>query len=275
MAAVNGLIRTDAPGVHVLDDALERTVVAVRQLVDTMAAKEGFHPLSVPPVIARSILEKTGYAEAFPQLLGSVFGLEERGTGKLVPTDVVVLPAACYHVYPALSGATLTGPARYVAHGTCYRHESTLEQGRLRSFRMSELVFVGAAEETIAWRERWLHRTEQLFRDLGLEVVVEVASDPFFGPGQRWLRATQREQQLKFELIAPVGEGMRQAIASCNYHKDHFGEKFEITTAGQAAHTSCVGFGLERVAMALTHAHGPDRKRWPDAVRALVQASDD
>ena len=47
-----------------------------------------------------------------------------------------------------------------------------------------------------------------------------------------------------------------------------FGSTFGIQTAdGQTAHTACLGFGLERVTMALFKAHGFDPKRWPQAVR--------
>ena len=37
---------------------------------------------------------------------------------------------------------------------------------------------------------------------------------------------------------------------------------------GGVAHTACLGFGLERVTLALFRAHGLDPRAWPDEVRA-------
>ena len=58
------------------------------------------------------------------------------------------------------------------------------------------------------------------------------------------------------------------AVASFNYHQDHFGRIFAIRTpAGEIAHTACLGFGLERCAMALFRTHGMVPADWPNAVR--------
>jgi len=36
---------------------------------------------------------------------------------------------------------------------------------------------------------------------------------------------------------------------------------------GQGAHSACLGFGLERIAIGLFKTHGFDPLRWPHAVR--------
>ena len=36
------------------------------------------------------------------------------------------------------------------------------------------------------------------------------------------------------------------------------------------AHTACVGFGLERITLALLRHHGLDLAAWPEAVRDLA-----
>ena len=57
------------------------------------------------------------------------------------------------------------------------------------------------------------------------------------------------------------------AIASCNYHQDHFGHTYEILTgSGEPAHTGCMAFGEERVTLALFSAHGLDVEAWPPQV---------
>jgi seryl-tRNA synthetase len=61
------------------------------------------------------------------------------------------------------------------------------------------------------------------------------------------------------------------AIGSCNYHLDHFGIAFDIRTAdGSIAHSACVGFGLERVALALFKTHGLQLAKWPGEVRDVL-----
>jgi seryl-tRNA synthetase len=58
---------------------------------------------------------------------------------------------------------------------------------------------------------------------------------------------------------------------SFNYHKEHFGEVWEIKTAtGEVAHTSCVAFGMDRLAVALFCIHGVNPEKWPAAVRRTL-----
>jgi len=85
-------------------------------------------------------------------------------------------------------------------------------------------------------------------------------------------KVMQREQNLKYEFVIPVcSKEKPTAIGSCNYHLDHFGTAFEIFTAdGQVAHSACVGFGLERVALALFKTHGLEIGRWPGKVRDVL-----
>ena len=53
-------------------------------------------------------------------------------------------------------------------------------------------------------------------------------------------------------LVPVFGEEHPTACASFNYHQNHFGHLFVISTAdGEEAHSSCVGFGLERCTVAL------------------------
>jgi seryl-tRNA synthetase len=106
-------------------------------------------------------------------------------------------------------------------------------------------------------------------RSLGLETGLVPAADPFFGPGARLLAASQRDEGLKFELMAPIATpDDRSPIMSFNYHRDHFGASFGIrTAAGDLAHTSCIGFGLERMALALVARHGFALDSWPHEIR--------
>ena len=61
------------------------------------------------------------------------------------------------------------------------------------------------------------------------------------------------------------------AIISLNYHQDHFATRFGIHTQnGQPAHTACVGFGLERITLAMYRTHGWDRGGWPSPARRAL-----
>ncbi|MGX7828514.1 hypothetical protein ACTG9Q_25820 [Actinokineospora sp. 24-640] len=252
----------------------ERVVGLIRAGVAGLAEDEGFHRLAIPPVIARSTIERAGYARTFPQLLGTVHGFQgtPREWARLSPLaveggqwhtdqrigDLVLLPAACYPVYATIAGTDLAVPVKVGVEATCFRQEATSEPGRLRSFRMLELVTAGDEEHCLKWRAAWLNRVTDWLTGLGLDPSVEVADDPFFGPTKKFYQAAQRQQELKLEFRVPVADGVVQAVASANYHKEHFGDVFGFTADGAAGHTACVAFGLERLAMALIWRHGAD-----------------
>jgi seryl-tRNA synthetase len=184
------------------------------------------------------------------------------------PSDVVLLPAACYHVYPQLAKATLAAPAVFDVTGYCYRHERVAEAGRLRSFRMRELVRIDSPASTLGWRDGWIERASSWLRSFGLTVSVVPASDPFFGSAARMMGALQRTEQLKWELVTEVADGLSQAVVSCNCHKDHFAAEFGFQLRDGEAHTSCVAFGLERIALAILYQHDADRNHWPAELNA-------
>lgn len=279
-------IPTEAAGVYLYPGPFEQVIAGLRQGIATLAADEPSQRLTIPPVIARSIIERAGYVKAFPQLLGTVHsfpgdGRDWVGLAPLVEqggawhaeqriSDLVLLPAACYPVYASLEGAALSEPAKFAVEATCFRQELTSEPGRLRSFRMVELVTVATEDYCVRWRAAWLQRVTDWLAAMSLQVKVELADDPFFGPGRKLYQAAQRAQELKFELKVPVADDLVQAVASANFHKDHFGETFEITADGERANTSCMAFGLERIALALVNVHGPALSDWPAEVQALL-----
>ncbi len=146
----------------------------------------------------------------------------------------------------------------------------------MQAFRVREFVRVGPPDTVVKWRDMWLERGVNIMRSLGLPATPDVASDPFFGRGGRMLAANQREAKLKFEVNIPViSEEKPTAVCSFNWHQEHFGKIFEIKTAdGQVANTACLGFGMERVCMALFKHHGFDPKKWPESVREKLWPKD-
>jgi seryl-tRNA synthetase len=134
-------------------------------------------------------------------------------------------------------------------------------------FHQREIVRLGEPEVVQGWRDEWRDRAVGLLRGIGLDADFDVASDPFFGRSGRLLAASQREQALKFEVLVEITEPDPTAVASFNYHQDHFAETYGILLEdGRGAHTACLGFGLERIVLALLRTHGLDVDGWPAEV---------
>jgi seryl-tRNA synthetase len=266
----------------------EEVLEAFDALVVRCAKDDGVESLTFPPVIDRMIIERTGYMDSFPNLCGAIHSFvgkesearaiaariaagEEWGD-TLAQTDVVLNPAACYPFYPTCRGMLPDGGRHVTMLAWVYRQEPSLEPTRMRSFRVREFVRVGTPETVITWRDQWLERGMSLLTGLQLPARADVAADPFFGRGGKMLAAGQLEQKLKFEVLIPVISAENPtACCSFNYHQDKFGSAFDITLPdGETAHTACLGFGLERVVMALFRTHGFNPEQWPASVRTQL-----
>jgi seryl-tRNA synthetase len=279
------IVPVGVPGVFgrgaVFEDVLER----FNALVSQLAREDRAEVFTFPPVISRNVLEKVKYLDSFPHLCGAVysfFGKETQAKalatrvneGKpwgdlLGMTEVVMNPAACYPVYPSFSGTLPEGGRLVTMLNWVYRHEPSTEPTRMQSFRVREFVRAGTPEQVLAWRDLWLKRGLTLLTSLGLPARSEVAADPFFGRGGKLLAVNQKEQQLKFEVLVPVVSAEEPtAVCSFNFHQEHFAATFGIRTGdGRVANTACLGFGLERIVMALFKTHGFEPEKWPAEVR--------
>lgn len=277
------------PGVYGRSGAFEGVIELFEQHVTRVGSDQNAEVMRFPPIFPRTTYEATDHVQTMPQLLGSVHsfagdepahaamvaGLQsrERWTDSLDPTDVMMVPAACYPLYPTATGV-LPENGRVVDLRTfVFRHEPSDDPARMQVFRQREYVRLGSPEEAISHRDEWIERGLEIHRSLGLDVRKVVANDPFFGRGGRVMKATQREQHLKYELVVPItSRDNPTAITSSNYHLDHFGVAFDIRAHdGSVAHTSCVGFGLERIALALFQTHGMDPDQWPAEIRSVLE----
>jgi seryl-tRNA synthetase len=213
----------------------------------------------------------TGDDKAHRAML-SKFTAKEDWSRDLDASQVMMTPAICYPLYPTVAGKLPEGGLRVDLQGYAFRHEPSDDPARMQIFRMHEYVRIGTPDEALEHRQYWLDKTQEVFRSVGLDVEAVVANDPFFGRGGKVQKAIQREQALKFELVIPIcSEDKPTAIGSCNNHLDHFGSVFDIKTAdGAVAHSACVGFGLERIALALFKKHGFRLEAWPREVRDVL-----
>ncbi|HEX8617253.1 MAG TPA: amino acid--[acyl-carrier-protein] ligase [Thermoanaerobaculia bacterium] len=282
------IMPTGVRGVYALSSTFEHIVRQWEAYATREAADRTYEVVRFPPVLARSTYLKTDHMATFPNLMGSVqsFMGDDRNhmqlankhaagedwTVDLSPTEVMMAPASCYPIYAASTGTLPPGGRAVDLGGYVFRHEPSDDPARMQIFRMREFVRIGTPDEALEHRNYWLAKGEQMLRAAGLDVQPVIANDPFFGRGGRVMAATQREQELKYELVVPVASAEKPtAVASANYHLDHFSVPFDIKTAdGEVAHSACLGFGLERVTLALFRKHGFDPAQWPASVRNVL-----
>jgi seryl-tRNA synthetase len=281
------LIESGAPGIFGHGAAFEDVRTRLAGVLSRAATGDGAESLRFPPLLPRRTLERAGYLGSFPHLAGTVYAFEgdeeqarlqaERAErhedwGEFqTMTELALVPAACYPIYPAMAARSpLAAGGVFIDAGGAwvFRREPSQDPSRRQMFHQHELVRLGEPDAVRGWREDWAERGLDLLRRLGLDARLEIASDPFFGRRGRMLAATQRQQTMKLELLVHIAGASPTALASFNYHRDHFCLAFGIhTTNGSIAHSACAGFGHERIVLALLRAHGPDPADWPTEVR--------
>jgi seryl-tRNA synthetase len=281
------LLESGVPGVYGHGAAFEDVRGRLDERLSSEAAARGAIKLRFPPLLPRRQLESSGYLSSFPHLAGTVYSFtgDERqaaAQGELASrhedwsefqemTELTLMPAACYPVYPAIAarGRLAEGGVFVDAGGAwVFRHEPSHDPARRQIFHQHELVRIGEPEAVLVWRDDWAQRGLSLLRSLGLAAELDVANDPFFGRRGRMLSANQRSERLKLELLVQIAGPEPTAMASFNHHLDHFGSRFGIELSdGATAHTACLGFGHERIVLALLRTHGLDPDTWPAAIR--------
>jgi seryl-tRNA synthetase len=255
--------------------------------------------LLTPTLIPADVLAKCDYFRSFPNTVTFACHLEpdaavinrfrarhehkttvdREALADMGTPEACLAPAVCYHVYHRNQGLTL--PAEGIAYsvrGKCFRYESSnmRELTRLWDFTMRELVFLGTSEYVLEERERCVQIIGEFLDELGLAAEIRTASDPFYiAPDASSKTYFQLTAETKYELSAVLPDEQRLAIGSLNYHTDFFGRAFDINVEGSGpAHSSCIGFGLERFVCAFLAQHGNNPADWPEEVRsALVEES--
>jgi len=288
LVAAGLLIPLGVRGVYGRGADFERVIERFDALVSKEGGKLGPEVMRFPPIFSRANYEKIDHINNFPDLMGSLhtftggenehramldkFQQKEDWSRDLSASQVMMTPAICYPLYPTATGTLPEGGRRVDLQGYAFRHEPSDDPARMQIFRMHEFVRLGTPDQALEHRNFWLEKGVEVFRSVGLPVEPVVANDPFFGRGGKVQKAIQREQNLKYEFVIPICSTEKPtAIGSSNYHLDHFGVAFDIRTHdGEVAHSACVGFGLERIALALFKTHGFELGKWPGEVRDVL-----
>ncbi len=248
-----------------------------------------------PSLIGADVLDRCRYFRNFPASLNLVSHLREdhallqeftraaHWDGEQLDFDRTALssvecllsPAVCFHWYAWLKDAELPAPRIITAIGKCFRYESSNLTGleRLWDFTMREIIFVGSGQFVLDNRKTCIDFCVQFLNELGVAYQISSATDPFFADAYAAQAAYQQGFDLKFELQLTLPySGKKLAVGSTNYHQDFFGRSFGIQAGGSSAHTGCLAFGLERMALAFVAQHGVDEKHWPDSVLRRMHA---
>jgi seryl-tRNA synthetase len=282
------LLESGVPGVYGHSAAFESVREALAARLSAEAGARGAETLRFPPVLPRRQMETSGYLSSFPHLAGSLYSFEgtedqareqaeraaahEDWSDYQRPSELTMMPAACYPVYPAIArrGPLPEGGVFIDAGGAwVFRHEPSHDPMRRQIFHQHELVRIAEPDAVLEWRDEWAQRGLELLRAFGLSAELDVANDPFFGRRGRMLARNQQADKLKLELLVPIAGPEPTACASFNHHRDHFGGLYGIRlSSDETAHTACLGFGHERIVLGLLRAHGMDPELWPSSVRA-------
>lgn len=255
-----------------LDDCQAR---ALRMLDDTFRSwgtAAGASEMVAPPLLPVEDLTALDCYRNFPHLAFVTGNLDiddvddlnrSADVGKIerdrVSDPELGLPtAACWGVYVAHKRCSVPADSLVTLVGRCFRAEDHYDGlRRMLGFHMREVVALGTPEHCAEHLSRFSDAIQKFAAELGLDMRVESATDPFYdNSGSRGLLA--QLAPVKHEFL--VGD---LAIASVNTHRSFFGERCQISLEDSPTpvSTSCVAFGLERWVAALEEAHGKDWNR--------------
>ncbi|MEU7488202.1 hypothetical protein [Streptomyces sp. NPDC042319] len=254
---------------RLLDDTFESWGVAA-----------GARPMTMPPLLPAADLARLDYYDNFPQqaVVAAPLDLARRDTSPfcadtgcfpcqaLQPAELGLPSASCYAVFLDQQGRQVSDDSLVTIVGWCFRQEQYYEGLRRQlAFRMREIVALGSRDHAEAHLSAFTDRITAFAEALDLPLRREAACDPFYDKGNT-KALLQRLSPVKHEFLY---EDL--AIASVNTHRNFFGDRCDISLAGDGgpAFTSCVAFGLERWLSALTRRHGS----WAAATEAVRRAN--
>ena len=145
-------------------------------------------------------------------------------------TELVLTPAACYPVYPAIAarGPLPAGGVTVDAGGAwVFRHEPSGDPARLQMFHQREIVRIGEPETVLAWRDAWRERGARAAARARPERSSSTSPPTrSSGAAAGCSPPASATQELKFEVLVQIAGPEPTAVASFNYHQDHFASTY-------------------------------------------------
>src|SRR5947209_2706245 len=188
----NLLLESGVPGLYGHSAVFEDVRWRLEQRLTREALAQGAEQLRFPPLLPRRQLEQSGYLASFPHLAGTVYAFDgdeaqaalqsdrasrhEDWTEFQAMTDLALMPAACYPVYPAIAarGRLSRGGVFVEAGGSwVFRHEPSRDPARRQIFHQHELVRIGEPETVLDWRHEWAERGLELLGCFGLDAQLD------------------------------------------------------------------------------------------------------
>lgn len=203
-----------------------------------LACFAGAEEKRLAPMIPKEFVLASNYIKSFPQ-----HGFEVSNS---IQTDEQYLlsPTCCYPVFHELTDTTHAGPVKITHKNLCFRCEEYYEKGlRQISYLMREYIMICEdLNDVTAWIEEVKIAVRDYLTSLGLDVFVEVATDPFFNAND-YKQKFQRDQNLKHEFLV---NGV--AVGSVNLHLKAFSHSCKIRSDnGNDLYSACFGLGYDRV----------------------------
>lgn len=238
--------------VHFIDEDDSKTIIDLDRAFEDRFNALGAAPWKLPPLLPAAPLAAVDYYENFhhlANLIGTISPGDDHGTSSLANSGLIVPSAACYGVYIQLRDSSLEKTKLVTVNANCARFEDHYEPlVRLGSYSLRELIHLGGLDDTKQFFDLMQSSVQHFVEQTGLPITLEGASDSFFKSSSPKARL-QKLTKSKLELVYN-GE---LAVGSINFHRNFFGERFNISMRGEPIFTSCFGVGLERWAYMLQH----------------------
>ncbi|GIG87908.1 aminoacyl--tRNA ligase-related protein [Plantactinospora endophytica] len=171
------------------------------------------------------------------------------------PRDILN-PALCLHAYPLVEHRPVDNLVLTLS-GSCFRDESgnLNNRERLREFTMREGVFFGSQRHLAQVHQRLVAMMAAVADLFGFKYQLATATDIFFNDNAQQQLFSQLVSDSKIEMLVQLDDGEPVAMASINKHGQHFAKPFGLRGSdGTTPSTMCIGFGLDRVLLALRDA---------------------
>jgi seryl-tRNA synthetase len=291
------LIKSLGSGVYAYAGIFQRLINGLDKHLKNIALSLDADEFIFPNLVSTSTLIKSGYLKNFPHQSQPIYDpncnieslrslRQEIKEGVRVSeiesfnqyykaSDFSLSPAVCYHCYEFFENSIFEKDKGKLttAMQSCYRFEGKSTGGleRLREFKMREFIAMGEPEFVQYFQNKFINIASKLCEDFEINCQLKSASDPFFIDDYNAKRIFQTGFELKLELLTQFKKAPSLAISSINYHQDYFGNSFNLRLHnGKAAHSCCIGFGLDRWCSTIFSTHGVDPMKWPDELRKII-----